>query len=311
MEDGDRDHLNLAGRAGLVTGAGRGIGREIARALARAGAAIVVNDAGVALDGAADAGRPAAEVADEIARAGGRAVASFDSVATGEGARAMVGECVERFGRIDFVVNNAGILRDRIFHKMTDEDWDAVIAVHLTGSFRVARAAAGHFRAQGSGAVVNLTSTSGLIGNPGQANYMAAKLGVVALTRAIALDMARFGVRANAVAPFAWTRMTAAIPADGTAGGAARRERLERLRPEQIAPLVVYLVSDAAREVTGQVFAVRGSEIVLFSQPRPTRTLHRQGGWTAAALAEAIPALASAFVPLAVTADLFPYDPPE
>ncbi|KAB2968980.1 MAG: SDR family oxidoreductase, partial [Thermoanaerobaculia bacterium] len=251
------------------------------------------------------------EVAAEIEGAGGRARASFDSVVTGEGARAMVGACAESFGRVDFVVNNAGILRDRIFHKMTDEDWDAVVAVHLSGSFRVARAAAEHFRAQGSGAVVNMTSTSGLIGNAGQANYMAAKLGVVGLTRAIALDMARFGVRANAVAPFAWTRMTAAIPDDGSAETAARRARLERLRPEQIAPLVVYLVSDAAREITGQVFAVRGTEIVLFSQARPTRTLHRQGGWTPEAVAATMAGLRSAFVPLEVTADLFPYDPPE
>jgi NAD(P)-dependent dehydrogenase (short-subunit alcohol dehydrogenase family) len=294
-----------------VTGAGRGIGRELALALARAGAAVVVNDAGVALDGAGESGHPAEQVAAQIVAAGGAAAANLDSVTSPEGARAMVAACVERFGRVDFVVNNAGILRDRMFHRMSDEDWDAVLAVHLTGAFRVARAAAERFRAQGSGAVVNMTSTSGLIGNLGQANYMAAKLGVVGLTRAIALDMARFGVRANAVAPFAWTRMTAAIPDDGTPEATARRARLERLRPEQIAPLVVYLVSDAAREVSGQVFAVRGTEIVLFSQARPRRTLHRQGGWTPAAVADAMAGLASAFVPLEVTADLFPYDPPE
>jgi len=311
MEEGNRAPLSLVGRAGLVTGAGRGIGREIARALARAGAAVLVNDAGVALDGAADAGRPATEVADEIARAGGRAAANFDSVASVGGARAMVGECAERFGRVDFVVNNAGILRDRIFHKMTDEDWDAVVAVHLTGSFRVARAAAEHFRAQGSGAVLSMTSTSGLIGNVGQANYMAAKLGIVGLTRGIALDMARFGVRANAIAPFAWTRMTAAIPeGDGGAVG-ARLERLRALKAEQIAPLAVYLVSDAAAGVSGQVFAVRGAEIALFSLPRPVRTLHRAGGWTPDAVAAAVDGLRSSFVPLEVTADVFPYDPLE
>ncbi len=309
MEERDRERLSLAGRAGLVTGAGRGIGREIALALARAGAAVVANDAGVALDGAADAGRPAAEVAAEIERAGGRAAASFDSVAEPAGARAMVAHCVERFGRIDFVVNNAGILRDRIFHKLTDEDWDAVLAVHLTGSFRVARAAAEHFRAQGSGAIVSMTSTSGLIGNLGQANYMAAKLGIVGLTRGIALDMARFGVRANAVAPFAWTRMTAAIP-EGDAGAVgARIERLRSLKPEQISPLVVYLVSDAAREVSGQVFVVRGAELALVSQPRPVRSLHRAGGWTPETVAEAVAGLRSSFVPLEVTADVFPYDP--
>jgi len=303
--------VSLAGRAGLVTGAGRGIGRAIAEALARAGAAVVVNDAGATLEGGASAERPAEEVAAAIAAAGGRAAANFDSVADPAGARAMVEQCVERFGRIDFVVNNAGILRDRIFHKLSDEDWDAVIAVHLTGSFRVARAAAERFRAQGSGAVVSMTSTSGLIGNVGQANYMAAKLGIVGLTRAIALDMARFGVRANAVAPFAWTRMTAAIPEGETGATGARLERLRALRPEQIAPLVVYLVSDAAREVTGQVFAVRGAELLLFSQPRPVRALHRAGGWTPEAVARAVDGLRSSLVPLEVTADLFPYDPLE
>ena len=311
MEEGDRERLSLAGRAGVVTGAGRGIGREIALALGRAGAALVVNDAGVALDGGAGLERPADEVAAAIAVAGGRAAPRYDSVAEPEGARAMVETCVRRFGRIDFVVNNAGILRDRIFHKLTDEDWDAVLAVHLSGSFRVARAAATHFRAQGSGAIVSMTSTSGLIGNVGQANYMAAKLGIVGLTRGIALDMARFGVRANAIAPFAWTRMTEAIPAGDAGAVGARLERLRSLKPEQIAPLAVYLVSDAAAGVTGQVFAVRGAEIALFSQPRPVRSLHRAGGWTPESVAAAVDGLRSSFVPLEVTADVFPYDPLE
>ena len=312
----------LAGRVGVVTGAGRGIGREIALAVARAGAAVVVNDAGVGVDGAGHDERPATAVAAEIASAGGRAAANTDSVTTWDGAQAMVEQAVSEFGRIDFVVNNAGIVRDVIFHKMTEADWDAVIAVHLKGSFNVARAAAARFRAQGSGAIVNMTSTSGLIGNVGQANYAAAKLGIVGLTRSIALDMSRFGVRANAVAPFAWTRITGTLDAPaGAAGGVPatrpagiaddRVEQLKRLHPADCAPLVTYLVSDAAREVNGQVFAVRGSEVVLFSLPRPKRAIRRAGGWTPETLAAAVDAtLRDEFVPIEVTADVFAYEPP-
>lgn len=300
----------LEGRAGIVTGAGRGIGREMALALARAGAAVVVNDAGVAVDGGPSPGSPAAAVAAEIAAAGGRAAANADSVTSWDGAHAMVEQAVREFGRLDFVVNNAGIVRDVIFHKMTEADWDSVIAVHLKGAFNVSRAAAARFRAQGSGAVVSMTSTSGLIGNLGQANYAAAKLGIVGLTRSIALDLQRFGVRANAIAPFAWTRITGTLePAAGAAD--ARVEQLRRLRPADCAPLAVYLVSDAARGVNGQVFAVRGSEVVLFSLPRPARAIRRAGGWTPETLAAAVDTeLAAAFVPLQVTADVFDYEPP-
>ncbi len=301
--------MTLGGRAGIVTGAGRGIGRALALALAAEGAAVVVNDAGVAVDGAATGERPADAVAAEIRRAGGRAAASYESVTSWDGARAMVAQARDELGRLDFVVNNAGIVRDAIFHKMTERDFDDVVAVHLKGTFNVSRAAAEPFRAQGSGAIVNITSTSGLIGNRGQANYAAAKLGVVALTRAIALDMRRFGVRANAVAPFAWTRITETIPAGGSPEERARVESLKRLHPEQVAPLVAWLVSDAARDVTGQVFAVRGAEIVLFSHPRPIRTIHREGGWTPASVGEAVAALSTSFTPLEVTADVFP-DPP-
>ncbi len=302
--------MKLAGKAGVVTGSGRGIGREIALALAREGAAVVVNDAGVAVDGAPSAERPAEEVVATILGEGGRAVADTGSVASWDDAHAMIERAMSAFGRVDFVINNAGIVRDVIFHKMTEADWDAVLAVHLKGTFNVARAAAPRFRAQGSGAVLNMTSTSGLIGNVGQANYAAAKLGIVGLTRSIALDLQRFGVRANAIAPFAWTRITGTLDAATSEAERARVEGLKRLRADQAAPLAVYLVSDAARDVTGQVFAVRGAEIVLFSLPRPTLRVHHAGGWTPQTIAEAVEReLRPGFTPLEVTADVFRYEP--
>ena len=285
----------LSGKVIIVTGAGAGIGAATARYLAAEGAAVVVND----LAGA-DA------VVAEICGAGGRAIANADSVASWEGARRMVAAGLAAWGRLDGVVNNAGIVRDGMFHKMSEDDWDAVIGVHLKGTFCLCRAAAEPFRAQGSGAFVNMTSTSGLIGNLGQANYAAAKLGIVALTRAIALDMQRFGVRANAIAPFAWTAMTATIPQSDDPKQQARIARLQQLRPEHIAPMVAFLLGDGAAAINGQVFAVRGDEISLFALPLPVRTLRRAGGWTVAALAAELPeALRPDLVPLRVTADVF------
>jgi NAD(P)-dependent dehydrogenase (short-subunit alcohol dehydrogenase family) len=302
--------LRLDGKAGVVTGAGRGIGRVLALELARRGAALVVNDAGVAVDGGATGERPAEAVVGEIRAQAGRAVADTGSVASWGAAHEMVAAALREFGRLDFVVNNAGVVRDAIFHKLSEADWDAVVAVHLKGAFNVSRAAAERFRAQGSGAIVNMTSTSGLIGNLGQASYAAAKLGIVALTRSIALDMRRFGVRANAVAPFAWTRITETIP-EGS--GEAERRRisgLKALAPEQVAPLVVYLVSDASADVSGQVFAVRGAEIFVFSHARPLRSVRCASGFTPELVAEkAMPELRQAFTPLQVTADVFPDDP--
>ena len=224
-------------------------------------------------------------------------------------ARKIVQCALDHFGQVDAVVNNAGILRDVIFHKMAPEDWLAVIGVHLNGTFFVSRAAAEHFRRQESGAFVHMTSTSGLIGNFGQANYSAAKLGIVALSKSIALDMARYNVRSNCIAPFAWSRMTQAIPAD-TAAQQRRLARLQAMTPDKNAPLAVFLASDAAKEVTGQVFAPRMHEIFLFSQSRPVRSVHRSEGWTPALIAEhALPALRAGFTPLDRSGDVFSWDP--
>lgn len=299
----------LSGKVVIVTGAGRGIGREIALLAAREGAAVVVNDLGGAADGTGADQAPAAEVVEEIERAAGTAAVSTHSVADPAEARAIVETALDRFGRIDAVINNAGILRDRIFHHLSQEDWEAVISVHLHGSFQVARAAAEHFRRQGSGAYVHFTSTSGLIGNFGQANYAAAKMGIVGLSRAIALDMARFGVRSNCIAPFAWSRLIESIPAR-TEAERVRVERMRSLTPEKVAPLAVYLVSDLAREVTGQIFAVRRNEIFLISQPRPLRSIHRDGGWTPVTIHDhLLPAFRPSMYPLERTADIFNWDP--
>ena len=299
----------LEGKVALVTGAGRGVGKGIALALAEAGASLVVNDLGASLGGEGRDEQPANEVVAAIRRAGGRAFAVFSSVSEWEAAQGMVAAAVKELGRLDIVVNNAGILRDAIFHRMTKEEFDQVVAVHLAGCFNVSRAAAPIFKEQGSGVFVHMTSTSGLIGNFGQANYMAAKLGVAALSKAIAIDMQKFGVRSNAVAPFAWTRMIDSIPAE-TPEQKKRVDGLRKLVPEKIAPFVVALCSDAAKDVTGQIFGVRNNEIYLFSQPRPIKSAHRGDGWTPETVLEtALPMMRAAFFPLDRSGDVFTWDP--
>ncbi len=302
--------MMLQDKVAIVTGAGGGIGREIALAMALAGAKVVINDIGASLSGEGQtSATPGEQTKAIIEQRGGQAVTNTDSVADWDSAKRIVQSAIDAFGRVDIVVNNAGILRDQIFHKMTPEEWLSVINVHLNGSFFVSRAAAEHFRAQGSGAYVHMTSTSGLIGNFGQANYSAAKLGIAALSKSIALDMQRFGVRSNCIAPFAWSRMTSSIPAE-TPEQKARVEKLKRMTPEKNAPLAVFLASDAAKDVNGQIFAARNNEIFLFSQPRPVRSAHRAEGWTPELIAEhALPALRAQFLPLDRSGDVFSWDP--
>jgi NAD(P)-dependent dehydrogenase (short-subunit alcohol dehydrogenase family) len=299
----------VAGKTAVVTGAGRGIGRGIAMLLAKEGARVVVCDIGASLQGEGSDTGPAQETVDAIKKVGGEAIASTLSITEPKNAEAIVKIALEAFGRIDILVNNAGILRDVIFHKMSWSDWSDVIAVHLNGSFNMSRAVAPLFREQNSGAFVHMTSTSGLVGNFGQANYMAAKLGIMGLSRGIALDMARFDVRSNCIAPFAFTRMIESIPAQSEQDK-RRIEAFQRMTPEKIAPLAVFLGSDAASGITGQILSVRNNEIYLFNQPRPVKTISRAGGWTPEQIAaELNPAFASLFTPLERSEDVFNWDP--
>jgi len=299
----------MEGKVVVVSGAGGGIGRDIALLMARYGARVVVNDIGASLEGTGRDSTPGERVVDEIRAAGGEAVSNTDSVAESGAGERIVEQALDAFGRIDCVVNNAGILRDRFFHKMSDEEWDAVLKVHLYGSFNLSRAAANRFKDQESGTFVHMTSTSGLIGNLAQANYNAAKMGIAGLSKSIALDLGRFKVRSNCIAPSAWSRMVSSIPTD-TPEQAARVEKIKQMTPAKIAPLAVYLASDGARDVNGQIFTVRNNEIFLMSQPRPVRSVHQSEGWTPESIAEhGMPALKSSFVPMDRSGDVFSWDP--
>jgi len=299
----------VKGKTAIVTGAGRGIGRGIARLFAREGARVLVCDIGASLQGEGNDAGPAQETVNAIKKAGGEAIASTLSITEPKNAEASIQSALDAFGRVDILVNNAGILRDVIFHKMSWSDWSDVIGVHLNGSFNMSRAVAPLFREQGSGSFVHMTSTSGLVGNFGQANYMAAKLGIMGLSRGIALDMARFNVRLNCIAPFAFTRMIESIPTQSEQDK-KRIEAFQRMTPEKIAPLAIYLGSDAAADINGQIFSVRNNEIYLFNQPRPIKTIHRAEGWTPEQLAtELKPALAASFTALERSEDVFNWDP--
>ena len=302
-------NLGLDGKVAVVTGAGGGIGREIALALAAEGVSIVVNDIGVSLSGDGGSESPAQETSGLITQKGGKAVISNESVSSWASAQLVIKKAIDTFGKIDIIVNNAGILRDTIFHKMDPTDWENVINVHLNGSFYVSRAAAPFFREQNSGSFVHMTSTSGLIGNFGQANYSAAKLGIVGLSKSIALDMSRYNVRSNCIAPFAWSRMTNSIPSN-TDAERERVERLKKMTPDKNAPLAVFLASEAAKDINGQIFSARLNELFIFNQNRPVKSVHSENGWTPEWIAErALPAFKNSLTPNDRSGDVFSWDP--
>ena len=268
----------LDGKVAVVTGAGSGIGRAVALGLAGAGASVVVGDYGVSVDGREPSSGPAEAVVKEIETRGGRAVASAQSVATMAGGRAAIDAALKSFGDLHVLVCCAGILRERMIFNMSEEEWDAVIAVHLKGHFTVMQPATRHMREKRAGRIITFTSTAGLEGSPGQPNYSAAKEGIVGLTRSTALAMAKYGVTVNCISPTADTRMTQRLPDE--------RRGQAMAPPEAIAPVVTFLASERAAHVTGQVIGVRGNQVTLFSHPAPLRQLTGREPWTAEALAE-------------------------
>ena len=275
----------LEGKVAVITGAGRGIGRGIALHMASQGARVLVNDLGGSVHGEGQDPRVAEEVAEEIRAAGGQAAACTETVATWEGGRKIIRAALESFGRVDILVNNAGILRDRFIWRMSEEEWDAVLRVHLHGSFFCTRAVAPHLKQQRSGRILFITSTAGFIGTQAQANYGAAKMGMVGLCRNAALDMQRYQVTANCIAPFAWTRIPASIPCATEAVAESVNRLFAGMTPGDVAPLASFLASNPAEGITGQIFGVRGKEIYLFDQPRVLRSLHRAEGWSPEELA--------------------------
>ncbi|GAB3378129.1 SDR family oxidoreductase [Spongiibacter taiwanensis] len=292
----------------IVTGAGRGVGECIAHYCAEKGAKVVVNDLGKDEDG----NSTAEQVVAAIKENGGQAVVSLDNIAQYSGAENLVQIAMDTWGKVDGLVNNAGILRDRIFFKMSEEEWDQALLVNLKGCFNTARVLAPHFKEQGSGSMVHMTSTSGLVGNFGQANYSASKMGVVGLSKSIALDMQRFNVRSNCIAPFAMTPMVMnGIPKE-TEEEKARWKIIERMEPKKVAPLVAALLSDSAAHITGQIFGARANEVYFFSQPRPVRTAHigDEGGISAEAIIDRVfPMFKDDFYALDRSMDVFTWDP--
>lgn len=301
--------MDWSNQAVVITGAGRGIGLGLARHLAGLGAAVVVNDAGVELNGAAGDATVADQAVAQICESGGRAAASNASVADPATGERLVQLAIERFGRLDAWVNCAAITSDRMLFNMTDEAWSSVLATNLSGTFYCLRAGLRHFKQAKAGRVLNVISTAGLIGNVGQANYAAAKAGMFALTRVAALEMSRYGVGVNCIAPFAYTRMTESVKG-ATPQQQAYLEQARRHTVEQITPLLAYLISDAAVEISGQIFGARGDELFLFSQPRPIAVL-RQAGWTQDALHEAVQSrLQPHFAPLQTDLEVFQHELP-
>ena len=300
----------LEGKTILVTGGGRGIGRECALAAAKYGAKVLVNDLGGGMASTEDGSiGPAQEVVDEIRAAGGAAAANGGNVAKIEDVAQMVEQAKDELGGLHGVINPAGILRDVTLHKMTEADWDSVLAVHLRGSFNIVKTTIEHFREQREGSYVLFGSTAGLIGNVAQANYAAAKMGIVGLSRVVAIEGQSRNIRSNVLAPFAWTRMMDSVVPQNDEQ-AARLDRMKKtMRADQVAEFAVALCAPSA-DISGQIYAVRGDEILLFSQPRPIRSISRIGGWDVNSILEAgLPSLKPSNIELCVPAAVFPYDP--
>ena len=301
----------LEGKVVLVTGGANGIGKECALLAAKEGAKVVVNDLGGAVAGGDEGSAgPAEQVAQQIRAAGGEAASNSDSVTSRDGVKRMIEQAMDSFKGLHAIISPAGILRDTMFHKMSDQDWDLVIDVHLNGSYNICHAAINHFREQNEGSFVLFTSTSGLIGNIGQANYAAAKMGIVGLSRIIAMEGLSKNVRSNVIAPFAWSRMIATIPVKDEAS-AKRVDRMKNMmRAEQVAQLAVSLAAPVTKDVSGQIFVARGNEIFLMSQPRPIRGIGKVEGWTPETIANhAMAALKPSFVELGATTSVFGWDP--
>ena len=285
----------LEDKVAIVTGAGRGIGRGVAMLMAGQGAKVVVVDPGVNVDGSGADDSVAGQVVSEIRESGGEAAACMESVATMVGGEKIVQTALDNFGKLDIVVTVAGILRDRMVFNMSEEEWDDVIAVHLKGTFSVVKNACVLFRQQRSGRVITFSSTSGLYGNSGQANYGAAKDGIAGFTRVVARDMGRYGVTANAISPSASTRMITSVPDEArelrTARGISTGASITlRGGPDDIAPMVTWLASDEAAHVNGHVFHVTEGLINLLNEPEPVKTIQKQDRWTVEELARVFPA---------------------